>query len=406
MAGVNISNVGLTFTRYLTGVVQTLNDTSKGRAMVRQDDAWTGANIEWRVHTARNTSLGYVEDGGAFPVADKQDYQAAKAYRKFVVGSILLTDGVMATASKSKNVAKDVITSEVEGLMNNILKFENGMFYRNGDGSVATVQTGTTGTTLIVDDARFLWDGGVYDVYNSGLTTLRGTLTISRVANAPTSSNYATVTTSATVPSGTTSGDKVVWSGSVNRAITGLKKLVDDSATTFQNINVTNFPRYTSLVLSNSSTLRDLTPTLFRQLLAGLSQKSGNEKPAKGLSVLTNSWTAINVEELYEGDLRLTPDSTVAGISVASFQSALGKINIIVDTDALYNTLFAVDFNEIYRATQMPLSWRRQGGQIFKRSDASGVWTATAMEIAELYIKARHTSGRIDDLREAPVSMY
>jgi hypothetical protein len=140
--------------------------------------------------------------------------------------------------------------------------------------------------------------------------------------------------------------------------------------------------------------------------MAGLMQKSGNERPADGLSVLTNSWQAINVEELYEGELRLSPDSSTAGLAVSSFQSALGRVDIIVDTDAPYNQMFFVDFSKIYRGVQKQLGWRREGGSIFKRSDAAGIWTATAMEICELYIKERHTSARIDDLTESPQTMY
>jgi hypothetical protein len=48
--------------------------------------------------------------------------------------------------------------------------------------------------------------------------------------------------------------------------------------------------------------------------------------------------------------------------------------------------------------TQKPLGWRLQGGQIFLRSDTANVWTATMDEVSELYIKDRHTSGKIEDL--------
>jgi hypothetical protein len=175
---------------------------------------------------------------------------------------------------------------------------------------------------------------------------------------------------------------------------------------TFQTVNVANYPRYSSLVLDNSSVKRDLTPALFRSMLAGLMAKSGSERPSDGLKVLCNSWQAVNVEELYEGELRLTPETKVAGINVASFQSSLGRIDIIVDTDCLYNKMFFCDFSKIYRAVQKQLAWRREGGSIFKRSDVAGVWTATALEIAELYIKERHTSGKIEDLNENKVTAY
>jgi hypothetical protein len=415
MAGVSISDVGLLFTRYLSGVVETLNHSSKARNLVRKQDKWTGDHIEGRVHVQRTGAVQATEDGGDFPVADKQDYAAWKAYRKFVVGSIQLTDGVMATAAKSKNVAVDVISSEVKGLMREILKWENGMFFRDGTGAVAQFVESdpSSQTTTEVDDARMLWEGVNYDIYDnaslSSSPTKHGTCTISSITEAPTASDNFTITVSSALPAGLaygTSGDYLVWKNSVNRAPTGLESLIDDTSTTFQNINTATYPHYKSLVLANSGTLRDLTPSLFRQMLAGLYQKSGNERPASGLTVLTNSYQAINVEELYEGELRLTPESKVGGLAVAAFQSALGRIDILVDSDALYHKMFFCDFDKIYRAVQKPLSWRRQGGSIFLRSDTAGVWTATAMEICEYYIKERHTSGRIDDLNEDPATAY
>ena len=407
MAGVNIGNVGLTFTKFLDGVVETLNHTSKSRNLVSKGKPWSGSHIEGKVHVGRSTAIGYVEDGGAFPVADKQDYVAYKAARKFIVGSIQLTDGAMATAAKSPQVARDVITSEVQGMMNNILKFENGFFFRDGSGTVATLTNGQSGATDIqVDDARMLWDGGTYTQMAAGLASTDGDVTVANVESALHASGDALVNFNAALPDTTSLSDVLVWKGAANRAITGLDKLIDDSASTFQDVNVATYPRYGSLVLDNGGNNRALSANLFRSMLAGLMAKSGSERPADGLKVLCNSWQAINVEELYEGSLRLTPDSKVGGLSVASFQSSLGRIDIMVDTDCLYNKMFFCDFSKIHRAVQKQLGWRREGGSIFKRSDVSGVWTATAMEIAELYIKERHTSGKITDLTEAKVTAY
>ena len=408
MAGVNIDNVGLTFTRFLDGVVETLNHTSKARSLVRQQDKWTGSHIEGKLHSARSTAIGYVQDGGAFPIADKQDYATYKAYRKFTVGSVQITDGAMATAAKSPNVARDVVTSEVKGLMNNILKFENGFFFRDGSGVVATITDGhSAATDCPVDDARMLWDGGTYNMYNAALSAKDGDLVVDNVESTLDANGDSLVNFTTALPATSSASDVLVWNGAVNRAVTGLDKLIGDSLTgDFQGVTMANYPRYTSTVLSNSGTKRDLTPALFRQMLASIQSRSGSERPSDGLSVLCDSWQAINVEELYEGELRLTPESKVGGLSVAAFQSALGRIDIIVDTDCLHNKMFFCDFSKIYRAVQKQLGWRREGGSIFKRSDVSGVYTATAIEIAEMYIKERYTSGKIEDLNASMATAY
>jgi hypothetical protein len=410
MAGVNIENSGLLFTEYEHTIVETLNQESKARNLVKQNKKWTGSHLEWPIQTARNHAISWLEDGGALPVADKQDYKRLKAYRKFVSASLQLTDGIMAAASGGKAVVKSVIDSEVKGMIENVLKQENGFFFRDGSGSVARVKTGSSGTTLLVDDARMLWDGAVYEVYDNDGTsgapgTLRGTFTVTSTASAPTASGFATVTTSS-LPSGTAADDHVLWYGALNRVITGLDKLIDDAAVTFQGLAIGTYPRYSSLVLDGGGAAQDLTPTLFRQMHAGIFQKTGR-KPASGLTCMTNANQAINVEELYEAELRLAPSDKVAGLAVSSFQTAMGRVDVSTDSDALYGKMFFLDPSEIERCTQQEFGWRRREGEpMFKRDDSALRYTATAVGIYDMRIMDRRTCGKIENLNETNVTMY
>jgi hypothetical protein len=405
MAGVSIDDFGASFVDYLPGVVETLNDTVMVRKLARKDYRWEGANISFFVHTARNHALGFIEDGGAFATPNKQDYVEAKAYRKFLQGSVQITDGALANAATSKRAAIDVTTSELRGMINGLGTFEGFMAYLNGDGSVGDVgATDTsTGTALYMTDGRMMWDGATYQEYDSTLATNNGNIVVTSTARAPSSNGNASITVDA-VQDGT-AGNKIVWNGSVNRAITGLDKMVDDTSTTFQNVNTSTYPRYTSPVLSNSGTERPLTPTMFRQMLAMIGQESG-VKPPSGMTVLTNKWLGIEVEELYEPELRITPSTKTAGIAIASFNSSCGKINIVPDALAPFNKMYFCDFSEIYRAVQKELDWRRQGGQIFIRSDVSAVWKATCIEICEYFIKQRNKCGKISDLTETEQTSY
>lgn len=410
MAGVTSSTVGLTFTNYLQEVSETLNHQSKGRLLCRQKKNWTGSHLEWRVHTQRTSAVGFVDDGGQFPVADKQDYVAAKAYRRMIVGKIQLTDGVMAAAKRSRNVARDVISSETKGLMRDILKEENFHFFRDGTGKVAGCPAVSTAsaTTITVDDGRGLWEGSTYDLLtSSGAVKQAGLGAVSLVDSALTSSNV-TFDVATAYGTSTATTDYFVRAGATSsKTITGLESLIDDTAATFQAVPVGTYPRYAALVMGNSGGARELTPSLFRQMLAGLKQKSGNDNPSKGITVLASNWDAISVEELYEGDIRLSPSDKVAGLAVQSFQSFLGRVDIVTDPDMLLGKMFFADFSQIHRGVQKPLAWRRDGrGSIFKRSDVSGVYTATALEICEHFIKERHTSGRLDDLSYSRSTAY
>lgn len=408
MAGVSISDFGASFIDYLPGVTETLNNTVTLRKHANKDYQWEGQNISFFVHLARNHAVGNIEDGGAFPVADKQDYAEAKAYRRFLAGSVQITDGALANAATSKRAAIDVVTSELKGMLEGMAKYEEFMGYRDGTGVVGLLGTDVTGTTWGATDARLLWDGQTYEIRDaSDITTLHGTVTVSRVSRALDANSQFAVTSSAALPAAAAAGDYIVWPGSVNRAISGLDLLVDDATGTFQNINVTNNPRYTSPVLDNGGVNRPLTPTLFRRMMAMIKQEAGGQEALKGLTVITNNWQGIEVEELYEPVLQITPDTKTVGVNAPRFHSAYGTITVEMSHDCPFNTMFFVDFGEVYRAVQKELDWRRdKAGGIFQRSDQSAVWRATALEICEYFIKQRNRCGKIEDLSETVSTAY
>lgn len=405
--GLNIANAGLQTINYIIDDArETLNHESTARQLITRTKKWTGSHIEGRAHVRRSGALNWSEDGGAIPVANKQSYVPWKSYRKFLHASIQLTDGSMAAVQKP-NAARDALTSEVKGIMRDIMKAENGFLFRDGTGSVGQLTSAALAsgaTDIPVTDARMLWEGVSYDVYsNSGGSpdTKRGTVTVDTVESAPSGSNFL-VNFTGTL-SGASTDDHLVWKDSVNRVCTGLDKLIGDSGT-FQNINTANYPRYTSLVMDNSGTNRDLTPTLFRQMLAGLYMKTGR-KP-KGLKVIATSWGLVEVEELYEGELRLSPADKTTGLEYTAFQSALGRISVIPDTDALYNKMFFVDTDQIVRGEQRKLGWRRHAGQMLMPSQTNATWTGTILEISEYFIEERHSSGKIEDLNETAVTAF
>ena len=409
MAGVNSTNTGLALTNYLDDISETLNHKAVGRLLCKKEEEWRGTHLEWRVHVGRNSAISPTDDGGAIPVADKQDYIAARAYRRMAVGAIQITDGAMAACKKSKAVARDVVESEIKGVMRDFLKFDNYFFLRDGTGVCGTVMVnyaGGTPTLVEVDDARGLWEGATVQL-RTVAGVLRGNLVISSIAEAPDANGFAQVTVAAGNVA-MIATDILCWNQATGtNTITGLQALINTGEALFQNVVVTSFPHYGSLIMANGNVARDLTPGLFRQMLAGLRQKSGQDRPSV-VSVLGSNWDLINVEELYEGELRLSPGDTSGGLAVASFNSTLGRIDIITDTDAPYGQFEFADFSQIHRGVQRPLDWRRDGpgGAIFKRSDVATYYTANVLEVAEYFIKERHTSGRIEDLNYTPVSMY
>lgn len=423
MPGVGISDFGASFIHYRPGVVKTLNNTSPARAIPLGKIEWEGEKLLWKVQAHRNIGIGNTLDGGAIPAAGKQGYIDAESFSKFIVGSVQISDGVLARAATTKKAAISALRSELDGLTEGIRKWENYQFTRDGTAVLGLVDTaiasGASGTTVQVDDARALWDKKTYEIRSAASpATILASFEVKSVARAvAAASSSATkrkiaVTTQSFAPSANVAaGDYITWGAgddaSYGIAWTGLDALINDGTSgTFQTVDLALYPRYTSPVLDNAGVERPLVPTLFRQLLAMIKQESGQEA-GRDIVCMTSVWDGISVEELYEGEVRITPDSSIVGLVMPTFQTALGKVRIMTDPDSPYGKMFFVDRNEISRSVNQELDWRKSdGGGIMERSNTFLGYVGNAVEISEMVIDQRNRCGKIEDLKVNVKSSY
>ena len=412
MPGVGIDDFGASFIKYRAGIIQTLNSTVKARLIPKGDVKWEGVHLEKKVQVRRNVAIGSPQDGGAIPSAGKATYVPAKVARKFVVGSVKVTDGILANAATTENAAITVNESELQGLMDGLRKWENFMFGRDGTGIVGLLGATTSGATITVTDARMMWEGAQFEIRDTAApTTIHATFTVSKINRAFNSSGEAVITPTASVASGSQAqGDYIVWLGnggdaSYGNVPMGLDGMIDDAVTgTFQTVDVATYNRYTSPVLDNGGTLRPLKGSLFRQMAAAIKQESGDD--VGECTVLGNHWEAINTEEMYEGEIRLSEHSTVAGFKVARFQSTLGTFDVMTDPDMPYNKLYFIDAKQISRAVQKELDWRPGTKGPFTAAQNSLNHTANCVEIVEFFIDQRNRCGKIEDLRETKATAF
>ncbi len=414
--GVSIDDFGASFIHYLPGVIQTLNNTSRARLLPKGTLKWEGLHLEKKLHVTSNGSISFPEDGGPIKAAGSQAYVASKAYRKNCTGSVKVTDGILNNAKTTRNAAITVVESELEGMLNSIRKLENYILTRDGTGIVTQLGSTVSGATLTVDDARLLHrfarSSADYTILDTDLTTTHTTFQVSRVARAFTN-NEATVTTTASVTAaGQADGDHIVWGTGAHSAYgrwpTGLDALIDDGTGTFQGVDVTTYNHWTSPVLSNGGTLRALTPSLLRQLMAAVKQESGEDIDSE-MTLLGCIWQGINFEEMFEGEVRITETTKVGGIEISKFQSTLGSLQLVMDPDAPYGKLFLVDFSQITRAVQAELDWRGKGdtpGSIFHTLHNGLQNVATCLETYEFFIEGRNKCGKIEDLRETRATAF
>lgn len=403
MAGVTIDDFGASFIHYLPGVVETLKQTSKPRKIPLGKMKWEGSQLQKYVHVEMNPAIAAVADGGALPTAKKQSYVASNVKRKFITGSVQLTDGILNNASTTKHAAIRVLDSELKGLYKGIHKFESFFFTRDGTGTVSPLGSTISGTTITVDDARGLWDTGQYTIRQvESPYTVYATFTVDKVARAY-SSGAATATISNIASNGQAADDLVVWQGSASSDSwgllpAGLDRLINDGTSgTFQNVNLGTYPRYTSPVLDASSTT--LTPSLLRRMMAMIAQESDTTVGRGSHTVCASNWDMVNFSELYESEIRITPTTKTVGTDAPSFISPFGEFTLEPMWDAPYGKIFFIDRKQISRAVQKELDWRRSdGGGILTKSSNSLVFTGDCVEIVEYFIEDRRCCGKIENL--------
>jgi len=373
-----------------------------------------------KVQVGRNVATTYTVGGGHVPAADKVDYVESEGSRKISVGSIQITQDAMDNAKSTRGAVIRIIDSEMRGLMGSMETMDEFFFSRDGTATVTTLGSVTNTaaayatTPLTVDDARGIWEKASYQIRDATTpTTVHAEFTCARVPRALSGGEAQVYLTGDLAALGQADGDFITWGAGVNsaygNAVTGLDVLIDDAATTFQGINVSTYPRYSSIVMDNGGTTQNLTPSLLRNMLAALAQEQAADSVGN-LLVYTSVWDNKNFEEMYEGELRIAPDTRIGGIKVPTFQSVFGTFSVMTAPYCQYGTMFFIDRNEIAMPIQRPLDWLPGSVQgIFIPSYYSGgtlALSATAMETKDLMIFDRRKCGKIQNLSVTPSTAY
>jgi len=417
MPGVGIDDFGASFKYYLPKFVKTYNEVDTVQNVPLGKVTWEGEEVIKKVQVARNVAITYTADGGHIPSPGKVNYVESKGTRKFQVGSIGITDGLLNNAKTTSHAAVRAVDSEMRGLMSGMRTVRSFFFWGDGSGTVATLGTVPLTATfatvpITVSDARGMWDGQDYEIRDAAApTTIHASFRVARVARARAGGESQVFLTANLAALGQAAGDFITWKSGVDAAygkvITGLSTLIDDTAAVFQNVNVALYPRYSSVVLNGGGAPQTLTPALCRTFLATLAQERG-EKQVSNLLLGTCVWDAKSFEEMFQGDLRIAPSTQIGGAKIPSFQSVFGTFSVGTFPDAPYNQIFGIERSEISWLKQKELDWRPTGGPqgIFTTQQGYLGYIATALCIDDLFIEDRRRCGKITNLSASVGSAY
>lgn len=404
---VTIDELNTLFVKYLPGLKKNLNDRLYARNIAKGTPKWTGQYQEFVIDMYRNPAIASTTDGGAIPAAGRPTSVKARLGRRFTAAQVKATDGSLITGGSEENAAVKTAAYLLKGIQRDFQAYQNFFTMRDGTGTVATLKTGALyGATLNVTDSRGMWPNAHYEIRDSGTpTTIRTSdfVVASRARAYDNTNGYTVVTPSASVASNSQAdGDLVVWKStggvsSYGNTLTGFDKLIEDSTTgTLQNVTLASYPEWTSPVISSVGTI---TPGHIRKILSMIKQESGETAE---VVMLGSSFSGINIEEFYEGQIQMTSASTIGGFKVPAFQSIYGTVKSLMDGMCPYGKMFFINQAAVFYAPQAEMHWRGGGGkEPFEAVQGNLNKVATLLEVGDLGIFARNACGKLEGITES-----
>lgn len=195
---------------------------------------FVGNEFRMPLRTSRNQGVGSRAQSALLPTPGNQGYMYISDPLKFNYGSFNITGQLLKASASNEGAFERALTAEIEGLTDDLKRKVNIDGYADGTGKLAVITTGANSATQAVDTTVNFQGGEYVDIYDSTLSTYRGSASTSVSSY---SRSGLTLTLSGSV--NTTTGDIIIRADSastsgtplndLNNCINGLEKIVSNS---------------------------------------------------------------------------------------------------------------------------------------------------------------------------------
>lgn len=361
-----------------------------------------GKYVTFPIHTRRNSGVGSRLENEALPVPGQQGHAAARVALKYGYGGLQITGQAISLSDTDTKAFAQAISTEVNGLKEDVKKDMNRQVYGTGNGAIATVTaTGTGVNTVTVGDAKLFQIDERVDI-----VTLPATVAVAnRIVTAINLTTNVVTLSGATFNSAI--GQIVVRQGSGpdsvagNREITGLAGFVGTSDVF--NIAVSAEPEWQSYINANGGTARALSEGLMTRVVDEVRVRGGKTTlilQSLGVrrsyaNLLTQTKSTVNTQEFTGG---------FKGLAFVT-DGENGEIPVIADPDAPIGKQWYLNEEAITYYRDRDWDWMDRDGSMWKQvRDTSGdydAYYARLVEYHELGTNRRNTHARLDDIIES-----
>jgi hypothetical protein len=398
MAGANVAAISNVLKyRYLGPIQEQLNND----VLVTQILDLNSKNIDLDglkavvpLHTARNSGVGARREDETLPTAGAQAYAAAQYDLAYLYGTARFTGQAIQKTKTDAGAFLRVITSELDGLRNDLTLDSARQFYGDGTGVIATAAS-LSGQVITLQSAEAL---------DKGFLGVGMTIDIGSIAN-PTLRNAAVaiVDVNPATPSITITGAGAIVNNDVifrasnadatgsKEVDAGLQKLVSTSANTVGGINAAgagnaywdNLRDTTGGAISLSNLMLNWNKSLSK------GAKQGNVVAVTTPGILRRLFATTD----FTSNVRFVDtQDLVGGFSSLAFQAGSSKVTMVGDRLAPYGKVYFADKDKIKVYSPGDWDYLQRDGLTIRWDANKDAYLAVLFRYVNLGISQRSTS--------------
>jgi hypothetical protein len=362
----------------------------------------------------RNRGIGARGEGGVLPNPGAQKFMRTLTPLRRNYGRIKIDGPVIAAARSDKGAFARAIDYEMKGLERDLPRDMNRQLFRASTGVLAqcgttsasaTVQLATTGK---MSDMRWL----EVDMHIDILVITSGAVVIAdEVITAVDTTNH-TITIGTAVT--TSSSHAIYQHGSRNLEMMGLDGIISETdpdhvdfgagvssgAGDLQNANVSTYPFWKAIVISNSGTAGTNAPVEFSKIQRVVDRVDIKTGESPKLAICHHYVRSEIAKQLLAGKFIFEQTMLDGGFSGIKYTTPDGgSITFVTDRDCFpKTTIYFPREDALQFCRQADFSWMDKDGAVLCRCPDEDAYEATLFVYQELSTSMRNVHARLDDI--------
>lgn len=351
-----------------------------------------GQGLYTDIRVGGNEAISAITEDEALPPPQHQRHVQPKALPKIYAGTHQISDLTIAMASDNEAAFADALEDDLSSMAKSMDKRIEKDAWRTGKTYHGTVSTGTaTNATQPVDAAWSFAEYGVYDQYDSTLTTRIevGIQVLSKsVPNNSVTFNRAISTTTGDVfvPTG-----ELVGAPTDGKCLTGMQAIVDDGtySATYLTVSRSTYKNWQALVYDASSA--SISADMLQQQLDRIELNSEGE----GMKIRSHVLQRRKYLQLVTPQVRFNNLDMDAGYNDLEFNGMMWRTYVDCPKSDIF--ISGEDPEVLYTPNGEMQFVSRDGSRFFQRQGYLGKWAARRM-FANMICRNPNRNARIKNL--------